>query len=166
MPLIDNNKYPCVGCGGCVPACPKKSIELVENELGQYRPIVDRKLCVDCGLCEKICPINNASPSEVSKGQTSLVGDYVHCYKGYDEDFRKTSASGGLVTSVLSYLLEKGFIDEAICVGSSYSSKFAFTYQFVSNPGDLINYSKSAYYPMEISQVINRIKHYCPIKVG
>lgn len=160
MPLIDNNKYPCVGCGGCVPACPKKCIELVENELGQYRPIVDRKLCVDCGLCEKICPINNdiASLSEVSMRQTSLVGDYVHCYKGYDKDFRKTSASGGLVTSVLSYLLENRFIDEAICVGSSHSSKFEFTYQFVTNPDDLISCSKSAYYPMEISQVINRIK--------
>ena len=46
----------CVGCGGCVNACPTQSITMVEAEAGFYYPLIARETCVDCGRCQDVCP--------------------------------------------------------------------------------------------------------------
>ena len=46
----------CCGCGACYQICPKKSIQMEENERGFLVPIVDETTCVKCGACLKVCP--------------------------------------------------------------------------------------------------------------
>ncbi len=45
--------YPekCTGCGGCLPACPRKTITVEDN-----KSHTKRDLCIGCGKCVDTCP--------------------------------------------------------------------------------------------------------------
>lgn len=50
-PVLLHNGKRCVGCGGCVSACPHGAISLAEG-----RAQVDRTRCRSCGRCVPVCP--------------------------------------------------------------------------------------------------------------
>ena len=47
----------CCGCWACIQVCPKKCINMSEDNEGFLYPGIDLSLCIDCGLCEKVCPV-------------------------------------------------------------------------------------------------------------
>ena len=56
------NKDDCTGCFACYNICPKKAVEMKEDEYGRIYPIINKEKCIDCGLCKKTCPqINSVS---------------------------------------------------------------------------------------------------------
>ena len=57
MEKITENKK-CYGCTACYSICPKKAIEMVEDEKGFKHPVINNKKCINCGLCKKNCPAN------------------------------------------------------------------------------------------------------------
>ncbi|MHA1664917.1 MAG: Coenzyme F420 hydrogenase/dehydrogenase, beta subunit C-terminal domain [Candidatus Njordarchaeales archaeon] len=110
----------CTGCGTCVALCPNEAIEMVIDEKkGIYVPELDERKCNNCGICFKVCPghevdfkalnleIFGKDPDDI------LIGNYLNCYVGHatDYDIRYNSASGGLVTQLLTFALEEGMID-------------------------------------------------------
>lgn len=42
----------CIGCGICVPSCPRKALSLQDEKIW-----VDVKLCQNCGTCFELCPV-------------------------------------------------------------------------------------------------------------
>ncbi len=50
---IETNRDFCKGCGICVAFCPKRVLELDEDEKVVVKRIED---CTACGLCELRCP--------------------------------------------------------------------------------------------------------------
>jgi NAD-dependent dihydropyrimidine dehydrogenase PreA subunit len=52
-PLIVIRRDWCKGCGICAAFCPKKVLELDENEKAA---VVRQEQCTQCGLCERHCP--------------------------------------------------------------------------------------------------------------
>lgn len=158
MPIIDNEKYLCVGCGGCSYKCPKHCISMKANLLGQLTPVIDKEFCIECKLCEKMCPIYNNPQIERKYLFNDIVGNYITCFMGFDDSLRKTSASGGFVTGTLKYLLDHNRIDYAVCLRNSKQQGCFYSYEFIDNSEWLISCSRSAYYPMEISGVLKYIK--------
>ncbi|WP_302149715.1 Coenzyme F420 hydrogenase/dehydrogenase, beta subunit C-terminal domain [Bacteroides caecimuris] len=160
MPQIDKPNYLCVGCGACAYSCPKQCITYVDNPLGQYVPSVDYDKCIECKLCEKRCPIYSASIPQKHDGiqYNPITGEYISCYKGYDEKFRPTSASGGFLTAVLYNLLDTKSVDNVVCVINNHTESSFYQYDIVSEKDDLLKNSRSAYYPMEISSVLRYIR--------
>lgn len=98
----DLNK--CYGCFACANACPKRCIDLVQNDEGFFMPTVDRKNCVNCGLCDKVCIIGKTSTNLVEHRKKPA------CYYGYlkNNEHRKRSASGGLAYALSADCIRRG----------------------------------------------------------
>lgn len=113
------NKGLCTYCGTCVGICPTQTIQPV-NE--QIRNTLDS--CVNCNLCNKVCPgdefdfkkFQNTLFSDSDIHYSDAIGSYRQIYRGYstDENIRRESSSGGVITQILLFLLENNDIDCAI----------------------------------------------------
>ncbi|MBS3815309.1 MAG: Coenzyme F420 hydrogenase/dehydrogenase, beta subunit C-terminal domain [Hadesarchaea archaeon] len=107
----------CVTCGACVSACPLGSLEIEEGS-----PALKGQ-CTACGLCYAQCP-QIVTDEEI---QTRIfgseprdsVGHYEKAYSAQarSSDIKVKAQDGGVVTALLSALLETGFIDGAIVMG-------------------------------------------------
>jgi len=114
----------CVRCGFCFDICPSNLIVSSEKS---FPTITDQmlELCTDCGICMKGCPADVDYPglSQSLFGKVCKPLDAVGVAKkvcvGYalDPEIRSKGSSGGVVTQLLVYMLEKGIIDQALVCG-------------------------------------------------
>lgn len=113
----------CTGCGTCIALCPNNALSMVINEKkGIYIPKVNSQSCTNCGLCNRICPgyevdFENLNRSIFGKDANDYqIGNYTSCYVGHslEENIRYNSSSGGLITALIIFALEKGMINGAI----------------------------------------------------
>lgn len=111
---IANNAL-CTGCGACTGICPSNAIEIITNTAGYLVANINNDLCIDCGKCTKICPSNPENNPSIETDDI-FHGECLAGYVGYasDSTIRQKSQSGGIVTALLCYLLEKGEIEGAI----------------------------------------------------
>jgi len=148
--LITKN-YLCFSCGACSAACPKDCIDFNITGSGRKIPIIDYDKCIYCEICYKVCP-GIDEKYEINKRDDLLYGNVINCYLGRssNEEIYKNSQSGGMVTEVLIYLLDKKLIKYALVVGMDYSRFPNPTYKLVSKKEDLLKYQKSIYLPINI----------------
>lgn len=103
----------CTGCGACVAVCPEHNIRLV-NVIDQgLRPILNSSRCQNCGECVKVCPgaeishqpFNSETIPQLRRGW----GPVLEVWQGYatDPEIRYKSSSGGVVTALALYCIEK-----------------------------------------------------------
>lgn len=113
----------CTGCGGCAAVCPTDAIAFPAKD---PEPVLLGD-CNACGLCYKICPRKNIPMSQIERmlfgrerskdedilgiNKPLLIGHVV------DPGIRKSGAGRGIVSALLVFMLEKGFIDGAIVAG-------------------------------------------------
>lgn len=121
--IVDNCL--CTGCGGCKYICPKKAINIIETISGYLQAKIDSEKCIHCGLCVDVCPQCN-DPGFRSIDDY-LFGDVINSYRGHaaNENIRLQGQTGGVVTSLLCYLLDSKKIDSAIV--NSFDSKISNT---------------------------------------
>lgn len=116
----------CCSCGVCKSVCAKNAISF---HYGKERntPIVDVQACVSCGLCYDICPGKGIELQQFSEKLFSkqdaveynrYCGYYLKSYVAHSNngEIRYHSASGGMVTQFLLYLLRSKTIDGALVV--------------------------------------------------
>lgn len=154
----------CTSCGICKNICPKECISW-KREKGMYFPEVNEEMCIECGMCIKVCPSIEHSYEE---GKVSLLdsvaGAYHEAYNAWskNETVRHMSASGGVVTTLISNLLKMNKYDIAFCVDTyTYDEQLKtvlmrlddFTVEWKDNKA-----FKSRYLPVSHEQAVKYIK--------
>jgi coenzyme F420 hydrogenase subunit beta len=157
----------CTGCGICEDVCPKQAITIVRTK-GEHRPALDPTLCLGnkCGRCLKVCPGVGVNLASIAKErftdaqvqEDKYIGRYVALHTGYslDEDIRYHSASGGMVSQFLIYLLDKKLIDGAVVTG--YGDDHISPMSYIARTAEeVINARSSKYCPVALNKVGNEI---------
>lgn len=164
------NRELCCGCGVCAGICPFRVLKMVWNHYGELNP----ELCGDCrttcSLCLSTCPFVSENPleDEIARdlflnhsgiSHNPYLGYYLGTYVGYSlsDALRQNSASGGLATWLLEAMLQEDIIDAVVCVGQHDVAGHLFSYAVVSNPSEMRRASRSAYYPVELSEPLRYI---------
>ena len=147
----------CTGCGTCISICPSSALKIKINKSeGIYIPEIDEKNCIDCKMCLKVCPgysieyrklnedIFNKQPDDAS------FGNYINCYVGHatDKEIRFSSSSGGLVTAMLIYALEKKIIDGALVTRMKKNNPLEPEPFIAETRDEILDASKSKYCPV------------------
>ena len=157
----------CSGCGVCGGVCPVSAIEIQFNAAGEYNPEVS-DACISCGRCLKVCPFSETCLNEdaiASRHYSAIpgitkstpAGYYLDCFAGFSREYRDRSASGGLLSFTLRRLFQAGLINKAVCVIPDKDSSRLFKFTVVNAAEALETASGSAYYPVEMSEVIREI---------
>lgn len=140
------------------------------DEYGQYEYVNLDK--IDSYKISKIDLMSNSSKNENDisdiyfskiKGikHDSRIGYYNGLYAGYVKEgsFRDNGSSGGFATWILCQLLKEGEIDGVIHVkGSKDKNDILFEYTISRTLNEVIEGSKSRYYPVNLSEVLKVIK--------
>lgn len=111
MKKVEYYKNCCTGCGLCQ---TDKGFQMEADALGFLSPGT-----IDSEFCDKVCPVLYYQEKDLP---FHLWGMYTNAYEGYslDQDIRYHASSGGILTSISVYLLEKGIVDGIIHTGISH----------------------------------------------
>lgn len=119
MEKITENKK-CYGCTACYSICPKKAIEMVEDEKGFKHPVINNKKCINCGLCKKNCPANYGLDQFVSDNNLPKI----YAARTKNEEVREKSTSGGMFSEISNYILNK----DGVIFGTVMDENFKVKY--------------------------------------
>lgn len=152
----------CTRCGACVGICPKDAIELDENA---YPYLAGE--CIQCGFCVNSCPGSDLDLPSLSQQLYNTDYDLMdlHChvenhYVGHpiDETIRLAGASGGVVTGLLVYMLEKGVIDGAVVVGMDKDRPYQSKGILARTKEEIIEAAQSKYCITPSLEILRQIR--------
>lgn len=155
----------CIGCGVCEAACPENAITMFSTDAVEVpKPSVNEKLCTCCGTCLKVCygfSVDDSLNLRIfNKHANTIVGNALACYTGYatNRELRFSSSSGGVITALLTQLLEKQIIEGAVVTvmepGNPPKHK-----AFIATTIDDINLAKgSKYSPLSFGECLKTLK--------
>lgn len=156
----------CCNCGTCEGICPTNAIKLqIDNQKREYIPVIDEIRCNNCRICYNVCPGHSVNYKKLNEfffkkePQDILIGNYLNCYLGHvlDENVRYNASSGGLVTGILIYALEKGIIDGALVTRMSAENPLEPEPFIAKTPEEIIESSRSKYCPVPVNILLKEI---------
>ncbi|MHA1931111.1 MAG: Coenzyme F420 hydrogenase/dehydrogenase, beta subunit C-terminal domain, partial [Promethearchaeota archaeon] len=161
-----HDKGICQECGGCVSFCSSADYNIIGFEDGKpYSPpvYIHEENCLECGICYYICPQTHILDDELNKTfrfsdfHTEPLGSFQGIYscQSTDENFLKHGTDGGVVNSIISYLLEKKLIDGAIVAKTKVP--FSRDAAFVDNKDELVQTSGAT---LEVSSQLDEIQKF------
>lgn len=152
MPILASSDK-CYGCAACSNICPKKCIEMRNNEYGELRPVVDWHLCVNCGQCTKVCA--------ALKEPVLFEPLDVYAMTISDENHQKGCASGGAVR----IFYEEALTNNYVVFGCDFDKDYILRMRSASDIGEIEGFRSSKYTFCRMNQCYNEIKDLLKRKV-
>jgi coenzyme F420 hydrogenase subunit beta len=158
----------CNRCGSCVGLSEGKIV--FENKEGKYLP--KTKAPIEDEMAETLwtaCTGKEFNFPEYKKAfypKASHFHEYTGPYEniciGYakDENIRRNSASGGIISAVLIYLLEKGEIDGAVCLRMSHTTPWLSEPFIATTRKDIMEAAQSKYTISSVNELLPEIEDF------
>lgn len=145
----------CVGCGACSYFCTRGAVRLTDIESLGIRPRFNDELCRNCSECLAICPgysVNAAlglNGNKVSYDRHPLVGKSLEVWEGHarDEELRHQASSGGILSALALYCLEKEDMSLVLHTGMDPTKPWANRTVVSRNRRDILGNCGSRYAP-------------------
>lgn len=165
---VIKNDY-CIGCGVCSHVNPNYSVKM--NQHGMYKAEYSgNSTSPQEDLVLAVCPFSNETKNENEiaddlykevENKNEFIGKYISNYVGYvkEGNFREKGSSGGFGKWILYELLQKGKVDYVIQVVSNQEGDTLFTFRVFTKEDDILSGSKSAYYPITLTDALDFIKN-------
>jgi coenzyme F420 hydrogenase subunit beta len=108
----------CSQCGGCVSFCSANKLGALEMSPEGIPRYLDEEKCLKCGLCYSICTQVDELDQELKEkfDWVPPMGRYdrVASARTTNHEIRSVCTDGGVVTSLLMYMMDYGLIDGAV----------------------------------------------------
>ncbi|MFH1444975.1 MAG: Coenzyme F420 hydrogenase/dehydrogenase, beta subunit C-terminal domain [Nanoarchaeota archaeon] len=150
----------CHQCGSCVGACPVNCIE-IKGFAGS--PVLTGK-CIDCGLCYEVCPGKGMDREkayehmkETSNTEFGLVKK-TYLVRSKDNTVIKNAASGGAITSILLYLLDKKVVNQVALASMNKDKPWEPELLLAKTSEDIRRSSQSKYTLLSMNSLLAKIK--------
>lgn len=156
----------CTGCGTCAGVCPKAALMMEIDERDSVCvPRLLEDQCTKCGICLDVCPGDSMAKPELSielrsrEPNEALIGAYLACYLSYatDHEVRYQAASGGVVTAVLLFALQKGLIEGALLTRMSRERPLEPESFIARTREDILQATGSKYCPVPVNMALKEI---------
>ena len=143
----------CVGCGICLGLCPTNAISLKTNNVLTVN--FDHSRCIKCNLCVKACPALSNFYRE-NPTITDVLGTIEKVFFGYstNDKIRYHAASGGVVTSLLLYMLKQKIVDKVLV---TKMDSFTATPILTDNKNDVISAQGSIYFKTFSLRILKKL---------
>lgn len=164
----------CIGCGACA-SVSDSPIKMALDDYGRFQATLDPAIDITTSKAAviSVCPFSGVGPNEDEIGRELFdenckyhdrIGYNLATYAGFvaEDGFRENGSSGGMGTWILTELFNHGLIDRVIHVGkheSTDADQRLFSYQVSSSIKEIRAGAKSRYYPIEMSGVLDIIRH-------
>ena len=144
------NKENCCGCRACEQICPKKCIEIVEDQNGFSYAKINEKNCIHCNMCKKVCPMIN---SESVKNDNEKAYYLIHKNKNVIEH----SSSGGAFTAIAEIVANKYNNNYAI-YGATMNDTLKVKHTRITDINNIGLLQKSKYIQSDMNNIFKSIK--------
>ena len=142
------NKKDCCGCHACYSICPKKAIQMKEDENGFLVPKISKNKCINCELCKKVCPIINLSKTTNNPVAYAMINN--------DIGVRKESSSGGIFSLIAECILEL----DGIVFGATFNEQFEVIHSYITQKSELNKLRGSKYVQSSIGDCFIMAKQF------
>ncbi len=160
-----HNKGICQECGGCVSFCSSAEYDVIGLK-DPYTPpeYINKDKCLECGICYYICPQTHILDNELNKTynfsdfSSMPIGNYEDIYscQATDKEFLDYGTDGGVVNSIINFLIEKKLIEGAVV--SRTDAPFSREATFADSKYDLLKASGAK---LDISPQLDEIQKFC-----
>jgi coenzyme F420 hydrogenase subunit beta len=160
-----HDKGICQECGGCVSFCSSAEYDIIGFKDPYSPPVyIHKDKCLECGICYYICPQTHILDEELGKTYhfsdfTSMpIGHYEQIYscQATDKEFLEYGTDGGVVNSIINFLIEKKIVDGAVV--SRTDAPFSREATFADSKYDLLKASGAK---LDISPHLDEIQKFC-----
>jgi len=162
----------CVGCGACYFICRQHAIILKDSPTIGIIPSINRKLCNGCMECVEVCPGLKVEAQNDLKKQSRyynynlLIGPTQEIWEGYanDAQIHYQASSGGILTAIALYCLEKENMELVLHTGMSQSEPWKNETVQSRTKNELLSRTGSRYSsssPCDSLEIIEKSKRPC-----
>ena len=156
----------CTHCGSCA-GLSGGGIKMTESEHGPIPEYINDEIILD-DLIYSSCPgkgINYPNLVKYLFNSQKIdwrIGYYKNTYVGYslNEKIRKNGASGGVITSLLLYLLENNLIDGAITLKQGSPMPWLAEPIIATTSKEIIDGAQSVYAPIPVNIIFDKVKSF------